>query len=168
MAKLDNTQAIIAWFKAALAHAGMSQAELARQIWNDDRSVPNKILLGRRKLQVHEMAAIQAATGYRAFDDAVSDAPNERIELPSRPSRKFHVKEWRVHSEWERADMAKAIGMDETDYGFRELNPHKFTIEEMGLVAQALKIEFDQLRFLPPKEKKATPTVAGKRRASVK
>lgn len=89
--------------------------------------------------------------------------PSEKIDLPSRPSRKFHVKEWRTHSEWGRAEMARAIGMDEADYGFRELNPHKFTIEEMEAVARTLKIDFDQLRFLPQKAKVAAVATSAKK-----
>lgn len=59
------------WVGAALRHAGMEQAELARNLSAAlrqpyDRSKVNKMLAGTRKVQVPEVLAIEQITGHPA------------------------------------------------------------------------------------------------------
>lgn len=63
------------WVVDAMAHANMSQAELgrrlhARKLIGDDRSVANKIALGRRDVSAEEAIAIAEITGFPPLNDA--------------------------------------------------------------------------------------------------
>lgn len=62
------------WVVDAMKHAGISQAELSRQLHarkliGDDRSVANKIALGRRDVSADEAIAIEQITGFPALND---------------------------------------------------------------------------------------------------
>lgn len=62
------------WVVDAMTHAGMSQAELsrrlhARKLIGDDRSVANKIALGKRDVSADEAIAIAEITGYPPLHD---------------------------------------------------------------------------------------------------
>lgn len=69
--------AINQWVVDAMAHARMSQAELSRQLHarkliGDDRSVANKIALGRRDVSAEEALAIAEITGFPALSEGLS------------------------------------------------------------------------------------------------
>lgn len=62
------------WVVDAMAHAGMSQAELsrrlhARKLIGDDRSVANKIALGKREVSADEAIAIAEITGFPPLNE---------------------------------------------------------------------------------------------------
>lgn len=70
MAKSKITRsAVTRWFKEALAYARISQSELARQLEEKavgafDRSMVNKIALGKRDLSAQEMLEVATITGF--------------------------------------------------------------------------------------------------------
>lgn len=142
-----------------MEHAGLSQAALNKQLWPEDRSILGKILLNKRRAQVGELTRIAEVTDHPPFVGR-NPAPEEKIALPSRPKVAFHVKEWRIHSEKTEADLAKALKIDEDSYSFLESRPYKFSIEQLMAAASAMKIGFDQLRWLPPKKDAAKPAQA--------
>ncbi len=62
------------WVSDALAHAGMTQAELARRLTAElgqtvDRAAVNKMTTGGRKVSGAELAAIARVTGYAVPDE---------------------------------------------------------------------------------------------------
>ncbi len=57
------------WVKEALEHAELSQAEATRRLtarfnWPDDRSILNKMTLGKRKVEASEAMQISELTGF--------------------------------------------------------------------------------------------------------
>lgn len=57
------------WLKKALAHSGMGQAELARELgYGDDRSKVNKMVTGIRTIHGAELLEIARITGFPAPD----------------------------------------------------------------------------------------------------
>lgn len=85
------------WAHNALSHAGMSQAEGARQISERtgreiDRAALNKVIKGGRRLQAPEMYALAAATGYPAppLPEATAPLPpTPSPQVPTAPGRKL-------------------------------------------------------------------------------
>lgn len=75
------------WVEAAIAHAEIDQAELARRLAERlradfDRSKVNKIVLSRRKVSADEMLAIEEITGF--------PAPAALRAAPTKASKRVH------------------------------------------------------------------------------
>lgn len=66
------------WVISALQYAGLSQADLTRELatnykWSDNRSILNKIVTGERDLKADEMYDISKATGFPIPDGAIGE-----------------------------------------------------------------------------------------------
>lgn len=149
MSEAEERRRVIEWIKSAMAHAKVSQADLGKSIWPHDRSILGKILLNKRRAQIGELAEIAAKTDYppyigRSFVEPRRD-PAPRLKLH------FYVREWREFCEVKPAVIAKALHIDEDDLGFLEAKSHKLNVEQIGIIAKTLKVEFDSLRWDPGK-----------------
>jgi DNA-binding Xre family transcriptional regulator len=145
---------------AAMKERGYGSTRLAEEIGSSKQNV-TRWANQSRALPPAWADKIAPVLGKTAAELLLVDSapPERRVELPPRPSRRFHIHEWRVHSEWEIHDLAKAIGVDDATYEFLETYPHKFTIEQIEAIAKKLKVQFDTLRFEPPpKDKPRTTT----------
>jgi hypothetical protein len=49
----------------------------------------------------------------------------------------------------EASEIAKALRLDEDDVELLETKPHRFSIEQLVVIATVLKVEFDSLRWNP-------------------
>jgi len=67
----------------------------------------------------------------------------------SKPRRVF-LREWREYMHAKVADLAKAIDRDQDYYEYLEQYPHKFSIEQLDILATKMGVSFDQLWFPPP------------------
>jgi hypothetical protein len=149
MTEAEERGQIIEWIKSAMKHADVNQARLNSLIWPNDRSILGKILLKKRRAQIGELAEIAARTGYPLY---VASAPTKAKRDPApRLSVKFHVREWREFCEVKPPVIAKALRIDEDELSFLENKPHKFSIEQITMIASALKVNFDSLRWNPQK-----------------
>lgn len=97
MEKDTETDRIITWIKAAMEHAGVSQATLNRAIWPNDRSVLGKILKDKRRVQVDELVKIAKETSYRPY--GVADGPEDNSSLSQYGNEKVNHRNRKVPAE---------------------------------------------------------------------
>lgn len=149
MTEVEERKKIIDWIERAMAHAEVTQAQLARAVWPHDRSILGKILKNKRRAQVGELTEIATKTGYRPY------SPSTTLPTKADPAPKlkvqFHVREWRVFCGASESDLAKAAKIPQDEYDFREGRPYKFSIEQLQAIAKTLKVQFDSLRWDPKK-----------------
>lgn len=151
MTEADERERIIEWIKAAMTHAGVTQAQLARAVWPKDRSILGKILLKRRRAQVAELAEIAAKTDYPPYVSKLSVLSPPKRDPSPKLAVSFYIKEWREFCEVAPETIAKALHIDEDDLTYLESKPYKLTIEQIETIAKALRIQFDSLRWNPLK-----------------
>lgn len=149
MTGIDDRDRIIEWIRAAMAHAGVTQAALARAVWPHDRSILGKILLKKRRAQISELTEIALKTGYPTYvSNLTAVSPPKRDPSP-RLAVTFYVREWREFCEVAPDVIAKALHIDADDLSYLELRPYKLTIEQLQTIAETLKVHFDSLRWNP-------------------
>lgn len=149
MNEAEERKKIIAWIERAMEHAGATQAQLARAIWPNDRSILGKILKDKRRAQVAELAEIAAKTGYPPY--LPTGTPTAKRDPMPRLKVAFHVREWRAFCQVSEDVLAKATKLPRDEYEFRESRPYKFSIEQLQAIAKALRVQFDSLRWDPGK-----------------
>lgn len=149
MTEAEERERIIEWIKSAMKHADVNQSRLNSLIWPHDRSILGKILLKKRRAQIGELAEIAARTGYPLY--VGSAAPKTKRDPAPRLTVKFHVREWREFCEVDPTAIAKALRIDDDELNFLESKPHKFSIEQITMIADTLKVNFDSLRWNPQK-----------------
>ncbi len=155
MNEADERKKIIEWIERAMSHAEVTQAQLARAVWPNDRSILGKILKNKRRAQIGELAEIAARTGYSPYLSS-NVVPPKRDPSPKLQVQ-FHIQEWRVFCKASEVDLAKATKLPQDEYDFREGRPYKFSIEQLQAIAKSLNVQFDSLRWNPTKRPAPEP-----------
>jgi hypothetical protein len=107
------------WVIEALEHAGMSQADLVRELhsrfnWADNRSVLNKIISGSRDLKADEMLHISVATGH-PIPGGLPAAQSSGLTPLTSAVQTIHVKGKVAANSW--------MDVDSMDFGYEDIEP---------------------------------------------
>lgn len=112
------------WVKEALGFAELSQAEATRRLtarfnWPDDRSILNKMTLGKRKIEASEAMQISELTGYPLpLDEDKKTAGIRKVTVAAH----IQAGAWSESWEWDDDDKYEVYVPDDPELRFFKLS----------------------------------------------